>query len=524
MIADRYWGGIPVGSIGGDNNEQDNTRYNGTSPDDVFVNNHFNIEIFYNKVDEDAYNILRVLIKPYSFEQSTSIPSCVTGSTSHTSYAMLYDVPLQSAEGNVRFNYDVKWIEEQGVAYKERWNIYLSMDGTVPTAVEFLGFFLGAFILSALLGSLYTWVMRDLSYKPIVDQGDVSEEQAAEIEMWPLSTRVFFPPSHGSIMLCVVCGTGAQLLVSGFFFVILFRCGIISQAQGAKLLTPGAIVYAACSPVGGYITSRLYAIFHGELKIALAAALATAIIYPLVGMFVLLLVYDVFPDETSPNYYVMSSIGPLVMLWILFIWPLTVGGGFFGYKQGPVQNFPVSKGSSGYHDLNLQDNEKKREEETDRGKFAVFARKYRIPIVLITGGLLAVLASFVSYSYAVAGPVFLRYYSVRTFMIAEFMLFVLVSGAVALLMYYRQIRVHNYRWWWVSFASGASAGIYIFLLSMSWLIFKSESHISGGTLALYTVWFAYISFGVGMMTGFAGVASCVIFNKALYTYIKQRHD
>jgi transmembrane 9 superfamily protein 2/4 len=525
MISKRYWGGIPLGRRGG-LSEFEDARFANTTSSDLFIYNHYNIEVLYEKNKDSSYNIVRFIIAPYSMDQR-SITSCLDGTkNTHTIYEEIHDAPIQRASGNVPFTYDVQWVEYD-VSHKERWNVYLSMGDAVPNYVEFLGFFLGGLIFVILVGVLYTWVMRDLSYKPVVDEADVSDEEAAEVQMWPLSTRIFFPPRHAQIPLCVACGTGAQLCVSGFLFVFLFRCGIISQSQGAKLLTPGAILYAICSPIGGYVTARLYAIFHGDRTIALALSLMTAITFPLLGIFVVLFVYDIFPDDNAPEYMAMSSSVPLILVWIFFVWPLTVAGGYLGHRGGAIQNFPVSAGSAGYQDLALQDSMNREEEERRArgriGKLGSFAKKYRAAILFLTIGILPVLSCFVSFSYGVAAPIFLGAYSVRSYLIASFGLFILNSGAAAALMYYRQIRVHHFDWWWTSFASGTSAGFYIFLLLVSWLLFRSdEDNLTARTKVMYLIWFLFIAIGAGLASGCIGVAACIWFNKALYTFIMRK--
>jgi hypothetical protein len=525
MISRRYWGGIPLGRRGG-LSELEDARFANTTSSDLFVYNHYNIELSYRKNKDSSYNIVRFIITPYSVDQR-SVSTCSDATkTAHTVYDDIYDAPIQRASGSVLFTYDVTWVEAE-ILHKERWDVYLSMGDAVPNYVEFLGFFLGGLIFVILVGVLYTWVMRDLSYKPVVAEVDVSEEEAAEVQMWPLSTRIFFPPLRAQIPLCLACGTGAQLCLSGFLFVVLFRCGIISQSQGAKLLTPVAVLYTICSPLGGYVTARLYAIFHGDRRIALALSLMTAIIFPLLGIFVVFFVYDIFPDETAPEYMAMSSSAPLILVWIFLAWPLTVAGGFLGHRGGEIQNFPVSTGSAGYQDLALQDSMNREDEERNArgriGKCGYFAKKYRAAILFLTIGILPVLSCFVSFSYGVAAPIFLGAYSVRSYLIASYGLFILNSGAATALMYYRQIRIHSFDWWWTSFAAGASAGFYIFLLLVSWLLFRSdEENLTGRTKAMYLIWFLFIAIGAGLLSGFTGVAASIWFNKTLYTFIMRK--
>ena len=129
------------------------------------------------------------------------------------------------------------------------------------------------------------------------------------------------------------------------------------------------------------MTARLFAIFHGDFKVALVASLVTAIAYPLIGLFVVYIVYDILPLSDAPDYNSSSNISPLIALWICFIWPVTVMSGYFGHRGGAIQNFPVSEGSAGYHDLNLQNEQKKESGDESRSRWLLwneFSKKYRI--------------------------------------------------------------------------------------------------------------------------------------------------
>jgi transmembrane 9 superfamily member 2/4 len=526
-VTTRYWGGVPVGRMGG--NLEDNARFAGTLESDAYLYNHWNFLIYYKTSKDGSHSIVRSLVEPFSIhhDDTNKIYSCLT-LAGHTTYDMIASAAaaaVQPASGSVRFTYDVIWIAAENETFGKRWNIYLTMDRALPAWIQFLGFFLGLFILVSITGSLATWVFRDLSYKPIVNDAEISEDEATEIQMWPLSTRIFFPPQKGQVLLCIFCGIGAHLVVTSFLFVCLFRFGIISQAQGASLLTPGAIIYILCSPVAGYVTGRLYAIFHGDLKVALASSLASAIVYPLVGIIVISLVYDALPDRNSPQNNVISHVTPFVFIWIFLVWPLTIIGGFVGHRGGAIQNFPVSQGCTGYQDLNLQDGKENdpAAEHAKLSRWQFFVRRHKIALLLIVGGILPAFSCFIGYSYGFAGPIFVGYYSMRSYMISSFLLFVLVSASMATLLYYKQIRAHMYHWWWAAFSTAASAGIYIFLVSMSYVLFRADSHVRSQTIVLYTLFFAFVSFGVALMTGFAGVAACVWFNRALYIYMMRRH-
>jgi transmembrane 9 superfamily member 2/4 len=550
----RSSGGVPVGDSADDLQilrsspnvlaPKQGLRYNlSLYPQDAkFVNNHWNIDIHYKEA-HGLYYIVRTKIEPFSVQQYNHVtseallPSCAQETSrvdelQHTIYGMFLSVPMQPLTGSskVYFTYDVTWVKDYDVYYSNRWSVLLSADGYFSHQAFSLlaGFGLGLIILFALVGALATWILRDFSYKPVVDQDlveECTEEQATEMKMWPLSTRIFFPPSHAPVAMCIACGTGAQLLGTSFLGIALFRFGIINESQGAGLLTPFIILYAICATIGGYVTARLYKIFHGEMKVALASCLCTAIAYPLVGVLILFLTYDVLPDSKAPSFHVMSNLTPLILVWILFVWPLTVLSGYVGHRSGPLHSFPISEGSSGYQDLDLPETSESDAMQANRQEVRnSCAQRYRMGLLLAMGGVLPVLSCFVSYSYGIAGPVYRGLYSARPYSLASYLVFMLISGTVAVLLHYRQIRSNLYEWWWPSFAVSGSSGVYIFVLSISYMIFRSESSIGASALAIYVLWFGYIACGVALTTGFVGVAMCAWFTKSMYAYImRQNH-
>jgi transmembrane 9 superfamily member 2/4 len=528
-VSTQYWGGVPLGRMGGNTNDLE-PRFDGTYPNDVYFYNHYKLKVFFHQLGETKVQIIRTIVEPYSInynDPESLALQCGDPDQSgmvHLSYRRLENVTAQPATGVLRMTYDIQWVETEK-PFATRWNVYLSMNGAVPGWIEFLNCLLGGLILTFIGGSLYTWVMRDLSYKPVFECVDVSEKEAAEIQMWPFSTRIFFPPIRAPILLCILCGIGAHLLVTGFCFALFFRFGIINASQGKKMITSGLILYCGSGAVGGYVTGRLYSIFHGERVIALAASLVTALAYPLLGMITVVFVYDVLPGADVPQHNVMGNITPLLLVWICTTWPLTVAGAYLGHRHGPIHHFPVSSGTQGYQDLNLQDNDnRENDEELIEGRWFVFVRKWRITIAFLFGGLLPVFSSFISYSYAIAAPVLIGSYPVRSYMVTSFLLFNMVAAAGAVLAYYRQIRTHLFHWWWSTFAAASSAGLYIFLLSLSYMIFKAESHVQFRTLFGYTLWFGFLSLGVAMMTGFSGIALCIVFNRTMYSILMQRNE
>jgi hypothetical protein len=572
MVSIQYWGGIPLGQAF---NEMDD-RYadlltTATEEEEekssLYIYNHYRIEIVH-----DDEHILRTTIQPLSIQYNVTdfskwpalpmgepMPKSCQDRSQHLPiyYGQVKDIPPQALPQSnneqqqqqqqqhqpILFTYDVIWTPYQGTSknpYLSRWSVFLQMDNGIPIAVPLFGLLVAILINCMLIGVLATWMLRDLSYKPLAVMSLMeelsSEEEQREAQLWPLSTRVFFKPQHGSVALSVLCGTGAQWLLTGCVFVFFFRVGMINESLGANILTAAVVLYVLASGPAGYVSGRMTVLFHGTRNMALYTSFAVATILPVVGMIVIHLVYDVLPEETTaPMFRAMYHSTPILLTWLFLAIPMTIGGGYWGFTHGPLANFPVSSGSTGYQDLALQDKSQENQWEEDdvyadcksplAKKFAICWKKdCRLPVLFLLGGLPPMACGFIEYAYGVAGPIFMGYFSGTSFFaIASFALFLLCVSAISVLLFYKQIRTQNYHWWWASFVTGASSGLYIFLLSMSWVCLDASGRdVSGRTMFGFFLWFLFTSFGVGLMAGFVAVLSCVLFSRMLYSKLLRR--
>ncbi|KAL7581543.1 hypothetical protein ACA910_022108 [Epithemia clementina (nom. ined.)] len=467
----------------------------------------------------------------------------------------------QRRQNRVLFTYDVIW-KPVAESAEHRWDIFLTMDNAVPLSFQLAGVILGLALNVAIYGSLIVWIFRDLSYKPIYydtndfmvmdnvsarheydakerDSRKKAEAARAEMNLWPLSSQLFLPPRNVPWLLCAFCGTGVQLMLAGLLFVIFFRLGIINQSIGASILTPAVVLYTITSPIAGVVTGRLSIIFHAPLTRAMWTTAFTATAYPILGILVIHFVYDVFPYNLASNYSALSNGTPIIMIWLWVIVPLTLVGGYVGHWLGPLADFPMASSAQGYQELHLQVNDTDTAAELDFadendsntvGNVDTFLSccwshkswngKWRTVAIFLLAGIPPVLSCFVAFSYGIAGPVFVGYFSSSELIsIAPFVLFVTCAAGVSALLYYRQIRSYSYAWWWPAFISGGSCGLYIFLLALSWLFFTiSKGNVQARTFAAFFFWFAFLSIGTAFICGAAGIGACILLSQFLYVY------
>lgn len=194
----RYWQGFPIGFV---------------IDEKAYINNHVNIEIMYHKVENeiDRYRVVRFIVEPFSiqhkFEPSTEenilddknyllrnekildpIDSCKDDPIVHTNSTMLNS--FQEASGQVLYTYDVIWIENPDLKWASRWDIYLSMNGTIPAKVHWISianslvivFVLSAMIVAILVRNLH----RDINRYNKVTMDEESRAEELEEYGWKL--------------------------------------------------------------------------------------------------------------------------------------------------------------------------------------------------------------------------------------------------------------------------------------------------------------------------------------------------
>lgn len=543
-ITTRYWGGSPLGRLG-TNGDGRHMQFDGTDISDVYVYNHWNIEVVYKQVDEEHIQVIRTTVQPYSVRHQFSddavgadifnpIASCVQNADvpEHTDYTMVTDRPPQKAAGKVLFTYDVMWREYDGdskKAAKKRWDVFLTLDGAIPLRYQMASIVFSVLVNLALWGTLVVWVLRDLSYRPQYEASDendagLTEKEKAEVALWPLSERVFAPPRRVPYLLAIFMGIGTHLLLTSFLFLIFFRLGIVNQSLGARMITPVIIMAVVTTPAAGYVTARMCRMFGGTWQLSLFVSFLTGFLYPLTGIICVGFCYDVFPGPQAPSYQVLNKSLPLIFVWVWIMIPLTVGGGWFGHRAGSLQAFPIAT------NLDFADLDICVEEEVPSDTWIGYGyrcwKATRTPFLFILGGVLPVLCGFAAFSYGVAGPIFLGYFSsTKLATIAPYALFLLCSAGVAVLMQYRQLRIQQHAWWWPAFVTGSSSGLHIWLLALSWLLFNTAAgDVSAGTFAVHLFWFAYIGLGVSILCGSVAVAACLLFHIIMYRLVTTKSE
>lgn len=520
-----YFQGFPIGFVD-ENNGQ------------TYVNNHVNIEIQYHAVEtqQDSYRIVKFIVEPISIHHEFSddfelddddeeeeeetdggdegtkpkkrvelqnpIASCDPRNKKlHTTDAMLKQGTHtnQLAGDDILFTYDVIWKENKELHWASRWDVYLSMNNMVKPSVHWYAITESLIVVIVLTFMIFGILVRNLRrdftrYNKLA----TDEEKAEDMEEfgWKLVHADVFRPPKYPMTIAIATGTGAQIIGMTLLTIVFSAVGFLNPSSRGSLLMAILALYVLLGSVNGYITARLYKTFKG--KAWQRATTTAAIAFP--GLcFVIFIAMNILAfANNSTDAVPFTAIFLLIVLWFGISTPLVFLGSYFAYKQDAIE-YPVKTSNIPRQIPNQL--------------------WYLSPLVgFLVAGILPFGSCFVELYFIFSSLWMDQYYYVFGFLLLVFMILVITTCEITLLFNYFHLCAEDYRWWWRSFATGASVGFYIFGYSISYF-----RNLHSNSFSSYMLYFGYMllsSFAIGLMTGAVGVLSCFWFNLTIFGSIK----
>lgn len=299
----------------------------------------------------------------------------------------------------------------------------------------------------------------------------------------------------------------SALVGSGFQFTLLFFITIGIAFAGSLYIDNGAVQkafivgYIITSVFGGFMSGRFYrAFFYPKPSPEwIKVMILSGSLFPLVC-----LVAVIFMNSVT-SYYRSSSIVPLsfilriVALWLFISFPLHMVGTIIGRRFGAPSHSVAS----------IRVNPLPRP-IPQRPWYLSSIFMYLAAGILPFGSILMetyfLFTAFASY----------RTYYVFGFMILVYTILILTTSCVSVLSTYLLLNNEDYRWHWHSFFAGASTGVYVFVFSVFYFIFKTE--MSGFLQSsFFFVYSALAALSVALVTGTVSATVSGIFVRAIYT-------
>ncbi|KAL5564288.1 hypothetical protein UlMin_027452 [Ulmus minor] len=466
-------------------------QYAGSNVDMHFIINHSAFTVKFRKdLATDLSRIVGFEVTPYSIkheyegewnDKSTRLTTCDQEGRTISEF----EGPQKVEDGKeIIFTYDVDFQESD---------------------VKLWFSIVNSLLIVLLLSGKVAMMMWSTLYREISkhNQLEMTQEEAG----WKLlQGDVFRPPISNSDLLCVFVGTGVELFGMVLVTMIFAALGFLSPSnrKGGLELINMFFLWVFMGFFGGYSSARLYKMFNGtEWK---KIALKTAFMLPATLFAIFFALNALISGEKSSGAVPTGTMFALLLLWFGISVPLVFIGSYIGFKK---------------ETNNKQDQDQDPVEISKVGRKIPKQSWYMNPaFAILIGGILPFGVIF-NQLFFVLTSIWLHqlYNNVFGFLFIIFPILVLTCAEITILFCYFQLRHGDYIWWWRSYLTSGSSGLYLFLYSAFYFFTKLEIE-KPVSVALYFGSMFIASFAFFMVTGTIGFCACFWFTKLIYSSIK----
>mmetsp|Transcript_27999 Transcript_27999/g.85882 ORF Transcript_27999/g.85882 Transcript_27999/m.85882 type:complete len:588 (+) Transcript_27999:41-1804(+) len=400
----------------------------------------------------------------------------------------------------VTFSYSVEWVPRPDLKYSERMSRYHDsrfLPGTFE--IHWLSI-INSFVLVLLLTAFLTIIMMRVLKNDFSRYMEVEEDELGEEETgWKLiNGDVFrFPPLSNA--LAAMVGSGTHLFVVTFLLLTCAICGFFVPTKRGAILTAMIVLYAVASPVGGFVSGRLYRQLTGDAW--LANALLAVLVFPAPLVAVFAWVNSVALAHGSSAALPASAVAGIVALFALVALPLGLAGALVGRHTATDFKAPT------------RTTRVPREIPDD-------APWYRSPPAqTFMAGFLPFSAIYIELHYIFASVWGHKIYTLFGILFLAFVMLIVVTAFITVSLVYFQLAREDYRWWWRSLLYGGATGAFIY--AYSFFYFFNRSNMAGMIQgSFYFGYMAIISYAFFLMLGAVGFLASCAFVTHIYSVVK----
>jgi len=404
--------------------------------------------------------------------------------------------PGQPAQ--VEFSYSAKW-KETDMKYIDRMSLYATAalhDQSVD--IHWLSI-VNSFVLVILLTSFLAIILMRILRKDFARYMEDPEEAGDDEEVgWKrIHGDVFRAPPYLMIFTAML-GSGAQILTLSCGLLVLALVGMFYPGNRGALYVAAIVLYALTASVAGYVSTDLYLQLNGKRWATNAVLAAGIFTCPFFCVFSVVNMVAIAYGSTSA--IPLKLVFMIITLFAVVTFPLSILGSMRAKRQGTEYKPPCVP------------NVKPRELPA--------IPWYRSSVFqMLMAGFLPFSAIYIELHYIFASVWGHRVYTLFGILTIAFLILLIVTAFVTVALTYFQIAMEDYRWWWRSFLSGGSTGVFVFLYAVFYYYHRSEMT---GTLQ-FVFFFGYmflVSYGFFLMLGAVGFWMARFFITHIYETIK----
>mmetsp|Transcript_7650 Transcript_7650/g.18733 ORF Transcript_7650/g.18733 Transcript_7650/m.18733 type:complete len:732 (-) Transcript_7650:43-2238(-) len=485
--------------------------YTGLDHDEFFLYNHLKFTITYKEVEGGGVHITGFDVLPISIQHDIEKPGNLKTienevSTCNAEQAEEVANDLETylalaAENEkdhlpVMYSYEVKWQESQ-LDWADRWDVYVI--GGPNDDIHAFAIINSLMIVLFLTGAIATIMIRTLR-KDIAGYNEMQTlEEAQEETGWKLvHGDVFRPPSSHANIYSILVGTGAQIGSAFFLTMLCSIIGLTSPMKKGQMLTSVVLLYVMCGAVAGYISARTYKFCDGKAWKRNTFLTAAALPGTLIAIFTVLNVFlHIAGAATAVHFFTLLAI---LGLWVAISTPMVFVGSFFGFRAEKIK-VPVKINSMA------------RYVPQDIPWFA------NPPLSYLLGGLLPFGSVCIELFFIMSALWLHQIYYMMGFLLVVLLILVATCAEVSVVMTYLQLCAEDHRWWWKSFFNCASAGVYLFIYSL-WFLVSRLQLVGVLPVVVYLTYMGMISVCFSLFCGSIGVMCSFAFIRSIYGALK----
>lgn len=415
--------------------------------------------------------------------------------------------PIEVAAGaEVIYTYEVTWIESK-LPFENRYDYYLDAS-FYQHRIHWFSIF-NSFMMVIFLVVLVSMILLRTLRK---DYARYNREDSLEDLERELGDEYGWKQVHGDVFRCPagilyfssLIGNGVHITVVSLIVALLALIGKMYTERGGVLSTI-IFVYALFSPVNGFIGGRTYLRLGGKnwiLQLFLGSLLMpTLVVIIALGINTLALFYQT--SRVLP-FLTMLAVFAIIVFVIL---PLNLVGTVLGRNVGRS----IGTSASGMANP-CRVNSVPRPIPASKW----FTKPLAISFI---GGVLPFGSIFIEMYFIFTSFWAYKVYYVYGFTLLVIFILIVVTGCSTVVCTYFLLNAEDYRWQWISFFSGASTAVYVYIYSIYYFLFKTKMFGLFQT-AFYFSYMAFFCFALGCMCGAIGYLSANRFVRTIYSTVK----
>ncbi|KAL5968974.1 Transmembrane 9 superfamily member 3 [Taenia solium] len=415
--------------------------------------------------------------------------------------------PVEVAGGvDIIYTYEVAWVESK-LPFENRYDYYLDASfyqHRIHWFSIFNSFMMVIFLVVLVSMILLRTLRKDYARYNREDTLEDLERELGDEYGWKQVHGDVFRGPTGTLYFSGLIGNGVHIAVVSLIVALLALVGKMYTERGGVLSTI-IFVYALFSPVNGFIGGRTYLQLGGKnwiRQLFLGSLLMpTLVVIIALGMNTLALFYQT--SRVLP-FLTMLAVFAIIVFVIL---PLNLVGTVLGRNIGRS----VGTGAGGMANP-CRVNSVPRPIPASKW----FTKPLAISFI---GGVLPFGSIFIEMYFIFTSFWAYKVYYVYGFTLLVLFILIVVTGCSTIVCTYFLLNAEDYRWQWISFFSGASTAVYVYIYSIYYFLFKTKMFGLFQT-AFYFSYMAFFCFALGCMCGAIGYLSANRFVRAIYSTVK----